>query len=146
MWKWINIFLVGVLIPSMALAKPAVSGGAFTYLKKGETIRFDAWCYDEFANAQILSDIQLTRERCKSSTQRELEVQREKFELEMSKLQHRLRTEILNSTQALLAKDRQIDTLEETALKTPNDYSIWWAGGGFAAGILLSVGIVYAIK
>lgn len=146
MWKWINIFLVSVLIPSIALATPAASSGAFTRLNKGEQIRFDAWCYDDIANAEILSGLQRAKEICKSNIQRELEQQEQKFLLEIEKLNIRIRTEGIDYAQSLLARDRQIDALEAAALKVPNDYSLWWAGGGFLAGVLLSIGIVYATK
>ena len=66
--------------------------------------------------------------------------------LQIKNLNVRIRTEGLNYAQSLLSKDRQIKSLENAALKVPNDYSVWWAGGGFLAGVLLSVGIVYAIK
>lgn len=146
MWKWINIFLVASLIPSLVLATPAASSGAFTRLSEGEQIRFDAWCYDDTANAEILSGLQRAKEICKSNTQRELEEQEQKFLLEIEKLNIRIRTEGINYAQSLIAKERQIDALEAAALKVPNDYSSWWAGGGFLAGVLLSIGVAYAIK
>lgn len=146
MWKWINIFLASALIPAIALANPAASSGVFTRLNVGDKIRFDAWCYDDVANAEILSGLQKAKEICKSNTQRELEQQEQKFLLEIKNLNIRIRTEGINHAQSLLAKDRQIDALEVAALKVPNDYSLWWAGGGFLAGVLLSVGIVYAAK
>ena len=146
MWKWINIFLVLMLVPSIAVATPAISTGAFTRLLEGEKVRFDAWCYDDLANAEILSGLQKAKEVCKSSTQRELGEQEQRFLLQINNLNIRLRTEGLNYAQSLLAKDSQIEALEVAALKAPKDYSLWWAGGGFLAGVLLSVGIVYAAK
>ena len=146
MWKWISIIIVAMLIPSVALADPAVNTGAFHRLLKGEKARFDGWCYDDFANAQILADIELKRAKCQSLIQRELEIQKESMTLELNKLKHRLRTESISNAQVLLIRDEQIAALEEAALKSPNDYSMWWAGGGFVAGILLSVGIVYAVR
>ena len=146
MWKWINIFLVLMLVPSVAMATPVISTGAFTRLLEGEKVRFDAWCYDDLANAQILSGLQRAKEMCEATTQRELAEQEQKFLLQIKNLNVRIRTEGLNYAQSLLSKDRQIQSLESAALKVPNDYSVWWAGGGFLAGVLLSVGIVYATR
>jgi hypothetical protein len=146
MWKWISIIVVAMLIPSIALADPAVNTGAFHRLLKGEKARFDGWCYDDFANAQILADIELKGAECQSLIKRELGMQKEDLTLELNKLKHRLRTESLSNAQALLIRGEQIAALEALALKSPNDYSMWWAGGGFVAGVLLSVGIVYAVR
>jgi len=146
MWKWINIFLVLMLVPSIAVATPAISTGAFTRLLEGEKVRFDAWCYDDLANAQILSGLQRAKEVCDSTTQRELAGQEQKFLLQIKNLNVRIRTEGLNYAQSLLSRDRQIQALENAALKVPSDYSLWWAGGGFLAGVMLSVGIVYATR
>tara|TARA_Y100000310_G_scaffold97568_1_gene95184 strand:- start:1581 stop:2021 length:441 start_codon:yes stop_codon:yes gene_type:complete len=146
MWKWISIIIVAMLIPSIALASPAVNTGAFHRLLKGEKARFDGWCYDDFANAQILADIELKGAECQSLIQRELGIQKEGLTLEINKLKHRIRTESISNAQVLLIRDEQIAALEAAALKSPNDYSMWWVGGGFVAGILLSVGIVYAVK
>jgi len=146
MWKWISIIVVAMLIPSIALADPAVNTGAFHRLLKGEKARFDGWCYDDFANAQILADIEFKRAECQSLIQRELGIQKEDLTLEINKLKHRLRTESVSNAQVILIRDEQIAALETAALKSPNDYSMWWGAGGFIAGALLSVGIVYAVK
>ena len=85
MWKWINIFLVLMLVPSIAMATPVISTGAFTRLLEGEKVRFDAWCYDDLANAQILSGLQRAKEMCEATTQRELAEQEQKFLLQIKK-------------------------------------------------------------
>jgi hypothetical protein len=146
MWKWISIIVTALLTPSIALANPAVNTGAFHRLLKGEKARFDGWCYDDFANAQILADIELKSAACQSLIQRELGIQKEDLILELNKLKHRLRAESLSNAQAMLIRDEQIAVLETVALKSPNDYSMWWGAGGFVAGVLLSVGIVYAVR
>ena len=146
MWKWINIMMIAMLVPSLALAEPVLTSGAFTRLKKGETIQFDAWCYDDLANAQILAELGLLKDKCQLITGRALQLQAERYNLEIDNLKHRLRTEVLTSTEALLARDAQIQALEKAALKSPNDYSLWWASGGFTVGVLLSIGIIYAVR
>ena len=48
--------------------------------------------------------------------------------------------------QMVTIKDNQIKNLQEIALERPNNHSIWWLGGGIPSGVLITVGIVYAVK
>ena len=43
-------------------------------------------------------------------------------------------------------KDKEIEKLTAAALKRPNDYTLWWATGGFAAGIITTVSIFFLVK
>ena len=36
--------------------------------------------------------------------------------------------------------------LTEIATSLPDDYSVWWAGGGFVVGVLTTVIITYAVS
>jgi hypothetical protein len=43
-------------------------------------------------------------------------------------------------------KNEEIAGLEQAALKRPNDYNLWWATGGFAAGVLVTVATIFAVR
>ena len=46
----------------------------------------------------------------------------------------------------IVIKEKEIQDLTEAALKRPNDYSMWWATGGFVVGIATVLGILWATK
>ena len=46
----------------------------------------------------------------------------------------------------LIIKNREIQDLTTAALKRPNDYSLWWASGGFLAGVVTVLSILWATK
>jgi len=48
--------------------------------------------------------------------------------------------------QMLGIKDLQIQKLEKLAFEQPNKNSHWWFAGGIFSGVLITVGIVYAVK
>ena len=104
------------------------------------------WCYSNDANAILISSAQREREKC------ELRLSQQKQKLEAThKLQlNTLKIEIESITnkheQTLIIKNNEIQELTEAALKRPNDYSIWWATGGFAVGVLTVLSIVWATK
>ena len=43
-------------------------------------------------------------------------------------------------------KDLQIQKLEKLAFEQPHKNSHWWFAGGILSGVLITVGIVYAVK
>ena len=104
------------------------------------------WCYSNDANAILISAAQREKEKC------ELKLSQQKQKLEAThKLQlDTLRVQIESITnkheQTLIIKNKEIQDLTESALKRPNDYSFWWASGGFAAGVLTVLSIMWATK
>ena len=68
-----------------------------------------------------------------------------KHKFEVDKLQLRIDTMEKQHTEINLVKDREIDRLTEAALKRPNDYSVWWATGGFAVGVATTLLILAAL-
>ena len=43
-------------------------------------------------------------------------------------------------------KNMQIQKLEKIAFERPNKYSHWWFGGGILTGVLITIGVVYAVN
>ena len=41
-------------------------------------------------------------------------------------------------------KDEELSRLQELIKNDPNDYTMWWFGGGVALGVVLSIAIFYA--
>ena len=43
-------------------------------------------------------------------------------------------------------KNMQIQKLEKIAFERPNKNSHWWFGGGILTGVLITIGVVYAVN
>lgn len=104
------------------------------------------WCYSTQANAILITSPQREREKCRLSTRQQ--------EIRLNAL-HKLRIDVLNaelnslkseSQQVLQVKQKEIQDLTEAALKRPNDYSLWWATGGYLTGALTVVTILWITK
>ena len=105
-----------------------------------------AWCYDNDANAILITAASRERAQCELKLQYELEKQRVKLQFEIDKLNIRIETLTKQHEDINSIKDQEIEKLTEAALKRPNDYSVWWAAGGLAVGILSSVLVFGAIN
>ncbi len=121
--------------------------GKFLELRKGEPVPFSkAWCFDEVATAKILAMSQIAEKRCNLRMGEALEKQALKSRLELNNLQLRLNTVQKQMDDIVRIKNEEITGLEQAALKRPNDYTHWWAAGGFAAGVLVTVATIFAVR
>lgn len=104
------------------------------------------WCYSNDANAILISASQREKEKCELK----LFQQREKLEathkLELDTLKVQLESITEKHEETLLIKNKEIEDLTKAALKRPNDYSAWWATGGFVAGVVTVLGILWVSK
>ena len=104
-----------------------------------------AWCYDDAANAVLITAPARERAHCELKIMYEIERLRVSHKFETDKLKLRIDTLIDQHTKLDSVKDAEIDRLTEAALKRPNDYSHWWATGGFATGVLATVLVMLAL-
>ena len=153
----ILLLSLAFLIPSPALSEDVIGEinlppASFTRIDDAELLRdlglegYDsAWCYDTHANAILITLPARIRAQCDLKIQFELEKQRLSHQLKIDKLNIRIETLIKQHSEINLIKDKEIDSLTQAALKRPNDYSAWWATGGFVAGILTTIGIILAL-
>jgi hypothetical protein len=149
---------IGLVLPHPALADPIVNEItlpplSFTRIddnilleKIGMGGSYSAWCYDDEANAILISAPARERARCELRLTYELEKQKVKNQFEIDRLSLRIETLINQHKEINLIKDREIDRLTQAALKRPNDYSVWWATGGFVLGIASTILVVSATK
>ena len=96
--------------------------------------------------ARVIANKESENARCRLLIENELDKQRASLNLQIDNLQIRLNTLTEESKNILLIKDEEIRKLEEAALKRPNDYTLWWATGGFSAGVGLTLLLVLAVK
>lgn len=104
------------------------------------------WCYSNSANAILVSSKQREKEKCELKLSQQKQKLEATYKLQLDTLKIELETLTKKHEETILIKDKEIRELTEAALKRPNDYSMWWATGGFAAGILTVLGIVWASK
>jgi len=104
-----------------------------------------AWCYDDEANAILITAPARERSKCELKLMYELEKQKVKYQFEIDKLKLRVDTLTNQHREINLIKDREIDRLTEAAIKRPNDYTAWWATGGFVTGVLTTLAVVLSL-
>tara|TARA_B100000686_G_scaffold328736_1_gene389098 strand:+ start:658 stop:1077 length:420 start_codon:yes stop_codon:yes gene_type:complete len=139
MTKIVSIFLL-MLFPFQAMAElPQIAP-----LNEGDPAPYSGVLYNATAVAETIA-------------QREALIAQHKLNLEI--LEERLKAECTLQLDNLIAdldlcnqrynsmveiKDEQIKNLQDMALEKPN--SSWWFIGGIGTGVLLTIGVVYALK
>jgi hypothetical protein len=113
---------------------------------QGNPSPFDAWCFDDPAFAIMKARFDTMQEACDLSVQNAVEQKEAKYSLKIKNLELRLDTLKKETDKIIIIKDQEIKRLEQAALKRPGDYSIWWASGGIAVGVLSTLAIVFAVK
>lgn len=104
------------------------------------------WCYSNDANAIIITAPEREREKCELKLSYESEKLKAIHKLQLDTLKVELESTIKKHDQLMLSKDKEIEELTEAALDRPNDYSAWWATGGFVVGVSLSVLAFLVVK
>ena len=113
-----------------------------TPLSKHQKAPFAGVLYNPDAVAEIVA-------------QRESLIQQHQLFLQQLKAQCDLQVDNLSAevdicndryNEMLGIKDLQIQKLEKLAFEQPNKNSHWWFAGGIFSGVLITVGIVYAVK
>jgi hypothetical protein len=121
---------------------------SFTHLEDGESVGLvgPAWCYDAQANAILITAPEREKERCELKIELELEKERAKYGLRISNLELRIETLQEEHRSVITIKDEELERLEKIALDRPTSKAFWAASGGFVAGVLVTIGIVMAVR
>ena len=142
--KALALFLLINFIPLTLQAQE--QRGRYTRLSTGAPSPFDAWCFDDPAFAMIKTKLDTMQEVCNLEMQNAIEQEQARYSLKVKNLELRLDTLKKETDKIILIKNQEIKKLEQAALKRPSDYSIWWATGGVAVGVLSTLAIVFAVK
>ena len=84
------VLLLILSVPTSLLANP----GKYVNLEKGQPVQWRAWCFDEVAIANIISEKELAQKQCELKINKEKELQKAQFDLDLGKLQAEMDYEI----------------------------------------------------
>ena len=141
MTKFIATFLI-MLIPTITLAEvPQI-----TPLNKHQKAPFSGVLYNAEAVAELVAWKTSLIEQHNAFVE-QLKAQLEaNCSLLVSNIGAELDTCNDRYDQMIVIKDDQIKVLEDLALEKSNSNSHWWFGGGIVSGVLITVGVIYAVK
>ena len=131
-------------LPCVVFANPET--GRFSRILKGGSTKFDAWCFDDIATAKIQVTTEFSDAHCRLKLEKAEEQAKARYSLDIENSNLRIDTLVKENDNILAIKNEEIRRLEEAALKRPNDYTLYWATGGFTAGAITVLAIVLAIK
>ena len=139
MTKLVSIFLL-MLFPFQAMAElPQIAP-----LNEGDTAPYSGVLYNAAAVAETIAQ----REALIAQHNLNLEILEERLKAECTLQLDNLTADLDLCNQKYNSmveiKDEQIRNLQDMALEKPN--SSWWFIGGIGTGVLLTIGVVYALK
>lgn len=116
-------------------------------MRKGDNAPFDGILMDEKAIAKILTDKELSQQKCDLEKQRDLSLQKEKCNLDINNCKVSLDICNKKSEELLKIKDDELNKTRELLIKEQksNSYREWYFVGGIVLGILLASGTSFAI-
>lgn len=158
--KFVVIFNLFVFFSATTVyADPVVAGeilppASATIIERPDLIREigigqpdePVWCYSNDANAILITAPEREREKCKLKLSQEVERLSAIHSLELGTLTVQLESLSKKHDDLMRIKNKEIEDLTAAAIKRPNDYSLWWATGGAALGVLTTLAIIFAVK
>ena len=147
MWsKIISLILCFSLVyaPVCLAEDTPIPKGKITGLSKGEHAPYTGVLLDNIAAARIFSDKKYLKEQFDLKLQYELGKQKAKLDLTIQSQKASLDSLQEKHTTLMKLKDDEIKRLSDLAAGK-EDYTTWWAVGGFVVCIGLTIAVVYAV-
>jgi hypothetical protein len=132
------VLLLLISFTSISIAAP----GKYKQVEQGDAVPFTGWCFDKEASAQILADKEFQEKQCKLKTNRALQIQFAKYDLELGKLKAEMNYEVGTRDTTIKALKKENLKLEQVIIENSNNDWYLFASIGFVAGSLLTVAIV----
>ena len=110
--KKLKTCLVSFLILSFATVAVA-SPGKYTSLKKGDSIPWNGWCFDEKAVSELIVKKEIQQQRCELRVQLNVDKLIAEHNLKIGKLQAKLDYEVSTKDATISALKQQNETLEK---------------------------------
>tara|TARA_R110000751_G_scaffold289408_2_gene395655 strand:+ start:135 stop:566 length:432 start_codon:yes stop_codon:yes gene_type:complete len=125
----------------------AASDGQFSFIQKGNEAPFTGTLFDPEATARLLTNNKFLKEDYDLRLGFELKKQENKFKFDIEQINITLRTERESFEATLKIKNTEIIQLNKIIAKKPGSNALLWGIiGGFAVGVLSTVGITYAVN
>ena len=130
--------LLLISFTSISIAAP----GKYKQVEQGDTVPFSGWCFDKEASAQILADKELQEKQCKLKTNRALQIQFAKYDLEVGKLKAEMTYEVGTRDTTIDALKKENLKLEQIIIDSSNAHWYLFASIGFVLGTVLTIATV----
>ena len=132
------VLLLLISFTSISIAAP----GKYKQVEQGDTVPFAGWCFDRDASAQILADKELQEKQCKLKTDRALQIQLAKYNLEIGKLKADLTYEVSTRDTTIEAMKKENLKLEDIIVENTNQDWYFFSSVGFIVGSLTAIVLV----
>ena len=134
--------LLLISFTSISVAAP----GKYKQVEQGDTVPFAGWCFDKEASAQILADKEFQEKQCKLKTDRALDVQFAKHNLEIGKLKADMTYEVGTRDTTIEALKKENLKLEQVIIDTSNTHWYVFTSIGFVLGVVLTITTVELVR
>ena len=132
-----------VLVLMIGLSSPSIaSPGKFVNLEKGQPVQWRAWCFDEVAIANIISEKELAQKQCELKINKEKELQKAQFDLDIGKLQAEMDYEIGTRQATIESLKKENLKLEQIIIDNSNPDALTMISVGIAIGALTTAAIM----
>ena len=118
--------------------------GQIVPIEKGQESPFSGLLLDTAAAVKITTDKKYSLLENELKLDYELKKQAAEFQLKLDSLQVSYDSLQEKSDSIITIKNDEIFRMQELIKDDPNDYTSWWFAGGFAIGVLVSIGIFFA--
>ena len=126
------VLLLVLSIPTTSLANP----GKYVNLNQGQPVPWRAWCFDEVAIANIISEKELAQKKCELKINKEKEIQKAKFDLDIGKLQAEMDYEVNTREATIESLKKENLKLEQIIVDNSNPDALTMISIGVAIGAL----------
>ena len=129
----------------LLLACPVAHGAepTFTSVKKGDPAPFDGRIFNDAAVAKLIVDKQFENKTCQMRVDYEIGLAIAKEQYKYDIFEARCEADDMRLNDLLEIKQEEVYFLREQ-YEPPK--TAWWIAGGFLAGAVTSIGIMYAVK
>ena len=136
------VLLLLISFTSISVAAP----GKYKQVEQGDTVPFAGWCFDKEASAQILADKEFQGKQCKLKTDRALDIQLAKHNLEIGKLKADMAYEVGTRDTTIEALKKENLKLEQVIIDTSNTHWYLFTSVGFVLGAVLTITTVELVR
>jgi len=134
-----------VLVPTSIKAQEVESlEGQIVPVEKDQKAPFSGLLLDTAAAVKITTDKKYSLLEGELKLDYELKKQAAEFQLKLDSLQVSYDSLREKTDSIITIKNNEITRMQELIKEDPNDYTSWWFAGGFAIGVLVSIGIFFA--